>query len=129
METELSNITSSVGTYNNIPTEITSFASVVTMLNGLTITKTADKEVWADGNLTYTIVVDNKTEKAYATPVITDILDNNLITFVEDSITINDVKATSSEYTYNQDTNTLTINLTDIEPNNSTTIKFQVSKK
>lgn len=129
METELSNITSSVGTYNNIPTEITSLASVVTMLNGLTITKTADKEVWADGNLTYTIVVDNKTEKAYATPVITDILDNNLITFVEDSITINDVKATSSEYTYNQDTNTLTINLTDIEPNNSTTIKFQVSKK
>ena len=129
METKLSNITSSVGTYNNIPTEITSLASVVTMLNGLTITKTADKEVWADGNLTYTIVVDNKTEKAYATPVITDILDNNLITFVEDSITINDVKATSSEYTYNQDTNTLTINLTDIEPNNSTTIKFQVSKK
>ncbi len=129
METELSNITSSVGTYNSIPTEITSLASVVTMLNGLTITKTADKEVWADGNLTYTIVVDNKTEKAYATPVITDILDNNLITFVEDSITINDVKATSSEYTYNQDTNTLTINLTDIEPNNSTTIKFQVSKK
>ena len=40
METELTNTTSAVGNYNNIRTAITSTASVVTMVDGLTITET-----------------------------------------------------------------------------------------
>lgn len=51
------------------------------MINGLSITKNSDKSIWADGNLTYTIVVTNETEKAYTNPVVTDKLDNNLIKF------------------------------------------------
>lgn len=129
MENQLNNTVSVVGNYNNIPTSVTSLVSVVTMINGLSITKNADKPIWADGNLTYTIVVTNETEKAYTNPVVTDKLDNNLIKFVDGSVTIDGQNASSSEYNYDESSNTLTITLTDIDASNSKTITFQVSKK
>lgn len=129
MESELRNSATSAGIYNNIPTSITSTVSVVTIIDGLSITKTADKQVWADGILTYTIIIDNQTEKVYESPKITDVLDNNLIEFVNGSVTIDEVTATSSEYSYNALKHTLTINLEDLDPSSTKTIKFQVSKK
>lgn len=129
METTLNNTVSAVGNYNSIPTSITSLASVVTMISGLTITKTADKEVWADGLLTYTIVLDNEATETYTSPVVTDKIDTSLVTFVTGSVTIDGVEATSSEYTYEESTGTLTVNLTDIAPSSKKTITFQVTKK
>ncbi len=129
METTLNNTVSAVGNYNSIPTSITSLASVVTMISGLTITKTADKEVWADGLLTYTIVLDNEATETYTSPVVTDKIDTSLVTFVAGSVTIDGVEATSSEYTYEESTGTLTVNLTDIAPSSKKTITFQVTKK
>lgn len=129
MENELSNTVTAVGNYNSIPTSITSLASVVTMISGLTITKSADKPVWADGVLTYTIVVDNKATETYTSPVVSDVLDNNLIEFVSGSVTIDGASASESEYNYDTSTHTLTVNLGDIEPNGTKTIKFQVTKK
>lgn len=38
---------------------------VVSLISGLTVTKSANKMVWADGTLTFTIGVDNQTEKLY----------------------------------------------------------------
>lgn len=129
METTLNNTVSAVGNYNSIPASITSLASVVTMISGLTITKTADKEVWADGLLTYTIVLDNEATETYTSPVVTDKIDTSLVTFVTGSVTIDGVEATSSEYTYEESTGTLTVNLTDIAPSSKKTITFQVTKK
>lgn len=129
MEKTLRNTAQAVGNYNSIPTSITSAATVVTMIDGLTISKTADKTIWADGNLTYTIIISNKTEKTYNAPEITDVLDTTLIDFVPDSVTINDVKAEVDDYEYNADKNTLTINLQDIPASNSSKVTFQVSKK
>lgn len=126
---DLSNTVSVLGNYNNIPTEISSEAVVVSMIDGLTVTKTADKMVWADGLLTYTIVINNKAALSYTTPVITDILDTTKVGFVNDSVTINGVKAETSKYTYEESTGKLTINLDDITATGSTTITFQVSKK
>lgn len=126
---DLSNIVSVLGNYNNIPTEINSEAVVVSMIDGLTVTKTADKMVWADGLLTYTIVINNKADLSYITPVITDILDTTKVGFVNESVTIDGVKAETSKYTYEESTGTLTITLDDIEATGSTTITFQVSKK
>ena len=126
---DLSNTVSVLGNYNNIPTEISSEAVVVSMIDGLTVTKTADKMVWADGLLTYTIVINNKADLSYTTPVITDILDTTKVGFVNDSVTINGVKAETSKYTYEESTGKLTINLDDITATGSTTITFQVSKK
>lgn len=51
METQLSNTATVLGQYNSIPTSISSQALVVTMIDGLTVTKTADKMIWADGCL------------------------------------------------------------------------------
>lgn len=129
METELSNTVRAVGNYNNVPTSITSAVSVVTMISGLTITKTADKTVWADGNLTYSIVINNQAEKDYVTPEITDVLDSNLIEFVPESVTVDGVQAETSSYSYNEGTKTLTINLDDITAGKSKTVTFQVKKK
>ena len=99
------------------------------MIDGLTVTKTANKMVWADGLLTYTIVINNKADLSYTTPVITDILDTTKVEFVNESVTIDGVKAETSKYTYEESTGTLTITLDDIEATGSTTITFQVSKK
>lgn len=129
METQLSNTATVLGEYNNIPTSISSQALVVTMIDGLTVTKTADKMIWADGILTYTILVDNKATETYTSPKITDILNTTLVSFVSDSVTIDGVKAETSKYTYDESTGTLTINLDDIAPSASSTITFQVEKK
>lgn len=127
MENELTNTVTAVGNYNSIPTSITNTASVVTMIDGLTIAKTADKTVWADGELTYTIIVDNQTEKTYEEPVITDKLNTTLVEFIDGSVIIEGVAATSSEYLYQTDT--LTINLSTINANDSKTVSFKVRKK
>lgn len=129
MENELNNTAEAVGNYNNIPTSMTTTASVVTMVSGLTMTKTADKQVWVDGQLTYTITINNQTNNTYSAPTITDVLDPNLITFVDGSVTINDVAATADEYEFETTTNTLTVKLKDINASSSTTVKFKVAKK
>lgn len=129
MENELSNLASALGNYNSIPTSITSDAVLVTMVSGLTITKSADKTIWADGALTYTIKINNQSSETYAAPVVTDILYGTLVNFVDGSVTIDGVKATESEYSYEEGTNTLKVTLADIAAGGSKTITFQVTKK
>lgn len=129
MEKELRNIVTALGNYNDIPTSISSPVLVTTLISGLTITKSADKSIWADGSLTYTITIDNQTTVSYTEPKVTDILDAELVEFVDGSVTIDDQKATSEQYTYDTTTNTLTVNLTDLAPSETKTITFQVTKK
>lgn len=128
MENELNNQVSILGNYNEIPTEINSNVLVVTMVNGLTVTKSCDKMIWADGLLTFTIVVNNETEKEYTNPVITDILNTYLVLFVDDSVSLNGTKLETSSYTYESSTGKLTINLPNLEPKQTSTITFQVKK-
>lgn len=126
---ELTNTVYSNGNYNNIPTSLTSNTSVVNMIEGLTLTKDADKKNWSDGLLTYTIKLNNSTTTPYTNPVITDIINTDLVEFVTDSVKINGVEATSSEYSYDTGTHTLTINLNDIEANTEVSVTFNVKKK
>ena len=129
MENQLSNTVTSVGNYNNIPTSVTSVASVVTMVSGLTLEKTADKPVWADGELTYTITLKNEAASNYESPVITDVIDTTLVEFVDGSVIIDGSAATSDQYNYNSGNNTLTINLTDVGASSTKVISFKVRKK
>ena len=129
MESTLSNTVSAVGNYDDIPTAITSTATVVTMVSGLNISKTADKNVWAYGVLTYTIIIENKTQKTYGTTEIKDKLYLTIIYFVEGSVTIDSAKASEDDYEYNQDTGVLTVNLSDIAASGSSVVTFQVKKK
>ena len=56
----------------------TSLVSVLNLINGLTITKSADKINWADGYLTYKIVITNTSEEIYENAYITDPLDGRI---------------------------------------------------
>lgn len=85
METKLNNTVSVLGEYNVVPTFINFEVLVVSLISGLTVTKSADKMVWADGTLIFNIEVDNQTEKSYTAPVITDALDINIVSFVAGS--------------------------------------------
>lgn len=129
MEKELNNTVTAVGNYNDVPTSITSAVSVVTMIDGLTITKSSDKQNWASGNLTYTVIINNQSEKPYNSPEVKDVLNTTLVDFVENSVTIDGQAAEQSDYTYDDGSGTLTINLSDIAVSESKTITFQVKKK
>lgn len=125
---ELNNIATSVGTYNSVPTSLTSNTSVVILIDGLTLTKDADKKNWANGTLTYTITLDNQTDTSYVKPIITDVIDTTYVKFVEDSVYINNVKASNQQYSYNEGNHTLTINLEDVGASSTTTLTLRVEK-
>jgi len=129
METNLSNTASVLGEYNSISTQINSEDLVVVMISGLTVKKTADKMVWGDGKLTYTIEVDNQTNVDYTNPVITDKLDTTLITFVAGSVKLNGTELDASKYTYDDSTGLLTINIETVASMQKSTITFEVEKK
>lgn len=128
METELTNQATILDNYNDIPTEISTQALVVTILTGPTVTKSADKMVWSDGNLTYKLELNNQTENAYTSPVVTDILNPDLIKLVDNTIKIDGTLIDESEYTYDESTGKLTINLPTINSKEET-VTFEVSKK
>lgn len=125
---ELSNIVTSTGNYNNIPTSLTSNTSIVNMIEGLTLTKEADKVNWSDGLLTYTITLNNNTEKPYTNPIIIDEINDTLVEFVNNSVKIDDRYALENEFSFDVNTHTLTINLSDIDANSEVIVKFSVKK-
>ena len=124
-DVKLSNIANVTGTYDSIPTTLTSEAVITEMIAGLTILKTADKQNWASGNLQYTITITNGAQNAFETPTITDILDPTLIKFVKDSVEVDGKKV---EYTYDETTGELKIVLDTIATETNSVITFQVQK-
>ena len=124
-DVKLSNIANITGSYDSIPTTLVSEAVITDMISGLTILKTADKQNWASGNLTYTITITNSAENAFETPIITDILDPTLIKLVDNSVEVGGQKA---EYTYDDTTGELKITLETIEKDANSIITFQVQK-
>lgn len=126
---ELNNIATAVGTYNNVSTSLTSNTSVVNLIDDLTLMLEADKVNWSDGLLTYTITLDNQTTLSYVNPVIKDVLDTSKVEFVEGSVLIDQIEATSSEASYDSSSNTLQITLDEVGANSSKVISFKVKKK
>ena len=126
---ELNNTATSIGNYNNIPTSLTSNVSVVNIIDGLSLTKEADKKNWGSGELTYTITIDNQTDTSYVKPIVTDKIDTSLVEFVTGSVMINDTPATESQFSYDAGTSTLTINLDDVGATSKTTLTFRITKK
>lgn len=124
-DVKLSNIANVTGTYDSIPTTLTSEAVITEMIAGLTILKTADKQNWASGNLQYTITITNGAQNAFETPTITDILDPTLIKLVADSVEVDGKKA---NYDYDEATGELKIGLDTIATETNSVITFQVQK-
>lgn len=123
---KLSNIATITGTYDSIATALSSEAVITSLISGLTIVKTADKQNWASGYLTYTITVTNNAKKPFEAPTITDTLEPSLITLVADSVKEGE---TTKEYTYDPTTGVLSVKLETIPVGESVEITFQVQKK
>lgn len=126
---ELTNIAQVTGTYDNVPTSLTSNTSVVNMVEGLTLIKDADQKNWSTGDLTYTITISNQTDKDYTNLTLTDVIDNTFVDFINDSLKINNQPVEVSKYSYNEGTHTLTVNLDDITATSTVTLTFRVKKK
>lgn len=127
---ELINVVSSLGTYDGLSTEMTSNSVSTQLIDDLSITKTADREAWVNGDLTYTITIENQsTTTPYVSPTVTDTIDPALATLVANSVTINGQPATSpDDYTFDAGTGLLTVFLDDVNPETSTIIVFKVSR-
>lgn len=126
METILENNADIVGSSNNIPLKLTTNVSV-NLVSGLKVTISADKKYWADGNLTYIVVLTNNSEYLYENPIITDVLDTALITLVENSLKIDDT--IYSNYSFESSNGTLTINMENLNINETKKITFEVQRK
>lgn len=122
---KLSNIANVTGNYDSIPTTLTSEAVITEMITGLTIVKTADKQNWASGYLTYTVTISNSAENPFETPTFTDTLDSTLIKLVDNTVKVN---GTDAQYTYDSVSGLLTVELETIEKDASTEVTFQVQK-
>ncbi len=105
----------------------TSLVSVLNLINGLTITKSANKINWVDGYLTYKIVITNTSDGNYENAYITDSLDKT-VEFVSNSLIIDNVGATEDDYDYDAKENILTIYLNNVDNKTSKIITFQVKK-
>lgn len=125
---ELSNTVTGNGAYEGTPISVTSNTSVVKIVEGLTLTLQADKPYWKDGNLKYTITLSNATDVKYESVTISDVLDTKYISFVDGSVEINGAKAQTTEYNYDDATHTLTINLSEVDAQGTSTITFNVKK-
>ncbi len=126
-EVQLINKVDVAGNYgdDNVPVTFSSADVTTTIVQGLTVTKSANKNYWVDGTLLYTIVVDNQSGAKLSGGTVTDVLDTTKIVFDTDfGVTINGEKTTN--FTYND--GTLTVTLPDVLDTSNATIAFQVTK-
>ena len=126
----LLNQAGALGSYNDQSLSLSSNLVSVIMTDGLSLTMTADQMVWADGVLTYTLVLSNASgEYAYVGPVITSVLDPTLVTLVDESVVLDGTTLVlDTDYTFDAVSGTLTVNLDDVEIGASSTLSFQVQK-
>lgn len=127
---ELINIATSVGDFDGLSTQMDTEAVVTQLVDDLSIVKTASRQSWATGELTYTITIDNQSSTLpYETPVVTDTIDPAKATLVDGSVTINGTPATTPEdYTFNAITGLLTVNLPSVDAASTAVIEFEVNR-
>ena len=129
-DTTLSLQSDSLGLYNGQSLSLTSPLISVLMVDGLAMTMNADQEVWADGYLTLTVVVENISGAyAYTAPLITSVLDPTLVALVDGTVTLDDTPLLEdTDYTFDPLTGTLEVTFGDIAIAGSSTLTFQVEK-
>ena len=81
-----------LGAYPDVETAITA-AVTVQLVDGLDITLEADRTYWINGVLKYTAKVSNSSGVAFTTPDLIFSLSPTAMTFVDDSVKINDINA------------------------------------
>lgn len=124
-EINLTNKADIAGTYGDSASPITFSSNDVstTIVQGFTVTKTADKTYWVDGQLTYTITITNDSGGTLTSGTLTDKIDTSIVNFnTSYGVQINGTSSTN--FTYSE--GTLTVTLPDLAGNASATVTFQV---
>lgn len=107
------------------PVVFSSNTVTTTIVRGLTATKTADKEYWVNGPLTYTVTVTNDSGDIFTKGVLTDNLDVSLVTLdTAAGVRINNTP--TSDYTIRS--GVLTVNLPDMQNGETVTVTFRVEQ-
>ena len=128
MAQELTNQVDISGEYGN-PSSAINFSSnlvTTTIVQNLTVTKSADKTNWVDGPLTYTIIVNNSSGSALSNGTLTDKIDTTLVDF-NSTYGVKLDGATYDSFTYNS--GTLEITLPNLDDQKQITLTFQVTRK
>jgi len=114
------------GVFNDLQTSLTSNTTTTYLTRDLSITKSADKILWADDYLTYTINIENTSEThAFENIVLNDIIDPTIATLVAESVRLN---GNTIPYTFNALNGELTVDVGTITANNTGIITFQITK-
>lgn len=114
------------GTYDAEPLILTSNTVVTQIISGITVQKSADKDRWAEGELTYSITIANNADNSFETPKIVDVLNPDLIKLVPNSVKVN---GTDAQYTYDESVGNLTVDIATIAVGASSVITFRVQQK
>ena len=125
---ELTNQVDIAGEYGNPASTINFSSNLVstTIVQDLSVTKSADKTNWVDGPLTYTVVAANNSGSALTSGVLTDTFDTTLVDFN----TTYGVKLDGETYTqFTYTSGTLEITLPTLDNDKQITITFQVLRK
>lgn len=126
---ELTNIATSVGTYDGLSTEMTTESVVTYLIDNLDISKTASRTSWATGLLRYTITINNQTALPYVNLDVTDTVDPALATLVDGTVTINGTPAVSpTNYEFDVLSGLLTVYIPEVPATSTTVITFDVER-
>ncbi len=109
--------------YDNQAVDFITTEVETVLVDGIIANKTANKAVWLNGLLTYTVELTNGAEYDLENLVFTDKIDTTKATLVADTVMIDGVAAT---YTFVGDL--LTVELPNLAVGEDVAITFQVQK-
>ncbi len=124
-DTNLRNQAAVEGVYNGEYISLLSNEVVTDIPTELTIAKIADKLVWNEGPLTYTVNITNSADHPFTSLTFSDTLDPAIVTYINGSFTIDNVVA---PVTYDSATGLLSAALPDMAISDTHSITFQVKK-
>ena len=115
------------GKINNLDTTITSnIISVEVPGSQLSISKLANKNIWSDGILKYSITITNNSNSNIINATFKDVINPKYANVIPSSVLVNN---SSYQFTYNKVTGQLEINNLNINVNEIVTVTYSVSKK
>lgn len=126
-EVNLTNQVDVTGQYGETSSPISFSSNIVstTIVQGLTVTKKADKENWVDGPLTYTMTITNSSGKTLTGGVLTDKLNIDIVE-LNTTYGVQIDGSPTSNYTYNG--GELKVTLPELADQGTITVVFQVTK-
>lgn len=120
-EVVLNNRADFTASYDGETIDFSSNTVATRILQGISAVKTANKEIWVNGALTYGVTLTNTSGETITSAVFTDTLDAAITLDQTTGVLVNGATAV---YTYTG--NVLTVNLPDLEEGETVTITFQV---